>query len=291
MVAIIDSPDFMLNDISVGSLTKRKKIYLFFKGLIVGFIYKNLNGKTFCNFINLLFPKRSKINYKNGQYFKYIFDDKLISYPNKRIVRVVNNYEHHLNFLFESYCLNKISFKSDDYVVDCGANVGELLYCFYQKKLNINYIAFEPDPHSFTSLSRNLNQFENTEKNNLGLSNKDGREEFFIDSLGGNSSLEYFGNDDKTMISTITLDSLNLKKIKLLKLEAEGHEEEVLLGAIKTLKHVEFISVDYGPEKGTDQEPTTSQVVKVLYRNNFELISTSKHRQIGLFKNTNYEEK
>ena len=66
---------------------------------------------------------------------------------------------------------------------------------------------------------------------------------------------------------------------------AEGHEEEVLKGALKSLQHIEYISVDYGPEKGTNQEPTISQVVRVLHDNNFELIKSSRHRQIGLFKN------
>ena len=68
-------------------------------------------------------------------------------------------------------------------------------------------------------------------------------------------------------------------------MEAEGHEEEVLKGALNSLQHIEYISVDYGPEKGTDQESTISQVVKVLYDNNFELVNSSRHRQIGLFKN------
>ena len=43
-----------------------------------------------------------------------------------KTVRVEN-----FDFLFKSYCLDKIDFKKDDIVVDCGANVGELFFSFY----------------------------------------------------------------------------------------------------------------------------------------------------------------
>ena len=285
MVAIIDSPDFMFNDININSLPKSRKLYFFIKGLIVGFIYKRFKGKVFCSLLNLFFPGKSRIFYSNGNYYKNVFKNKKIYYPNKRVVRVVNNYEFHFNFLFETYCLNQINFKDGDTIVDCGANVGELIYSFHQKKIAINYIAFEPEPNSFNSLIMNTDQFENSTSHNLALSDFEGNVDFFIDSLGGNSSLEYFGNNEKIGIETKKLDSFHFKNIKLLKVEAEGHEEEVLKGAIKSLKYVEFISVDYGPEKGTNQESTISQVVKVLHDNNFELVQSSKHRQIGLFKN------
>ena len=48
------------------------------------------------------------------------------------------------------------------------------------------------------------------------------------------------------------LDNFNFKKIKLLKVEAEGAEPEVLLGTAKILKRIEFISVDCGPERGLE---------------------------------------
>ena len=200
-------------------------------------------------------------------------------------MRVVNNYKFHFNFLFETYCLNEINFKQGDTIIDCGAYVGELIYSFHQNNIAINYIAFEPEPKSFYSLTNNTKQFENSINHNIALSDTEGVVDFFIDSLGGNSSLEYFGNDEKVSIETKALDTYNFKNIKLLKLEAEGHEEEVLRGALKSLQHIEYISVDYGPEKGTDQESTISQVVKLLHENNFELLKSSRHRQIGLFKN------
>ena len=59
---------------------------------------------------------------------------------------------------------------------------------------------------------------------------------------------------------TITLDSLTLNKIKLLKIDAEGSEIEVLKGGINTLGKIEFIAVDMGPEKGLHSLNTVSEV-------------------------------
>ena len=44
-------------------------------------------------------------------------------------------------------------------------------------------------------------------------------------------------------------DSFDFDDIKLIKLEAEGHELEILKGAMETLKNTKYITVDYGPEK------------------------------------------
>ena len=203
----------------------------------------------------------------------------------KRFEFYLQNISKRLDHISYEYMLDSVKFSPGDIIVDCGANVGELIYSFHQKNIAINYIAFEPESSSFSSLTMNTNQFENSISHKIALSDFEGNVDFFIDSLGGNSSLEYFGNNEKVSIETKKLDSYNLKNIKLLKVEAEGHEEEVLKGALKSINYTEFISVDYGPEKGTNQESTISQVIKLLHDNNFQLVQSSKHRQIGLFKN------
>ena len=37
-IAVFDSPDFMFNDINISELSKTKKLYLFTKGILVGYI-------------------------------------------------------------------------------------------------------------------------------------------------------------------------------------------------------------------------------------------------------------
>ena len=113
-------------------------------------------------------------------------------------------------------------------------------------------------------------------------------QKIFIDSDGANSSLSYFGNNNSIEVETRTLDSFNFQNIKLLKLEAEGYEPEVLMGSLKTLKNIQYISVDYGNERGVEQESTKVEVTNYLFNNNFELVADSKNRKIGLFQNRSF---
>ena len=182
-------------------------------------------------------------------------------------------------------CLDFIDFNNNDIVIDCGANVGELKLALNQRGVSIDYYAFEPDETVFKCLQ--LNSPDNT--NNLhiiGLSNANATKILFIDSDGGNSSFIDFGSKQKKEVESITLDSLNLNKnIKLFKVEAEGFEPEVLYGSKNTLKIVDYISVDFGSERGKDQSNTVTEVNKFLYENNFSLVSFSNFRTVGLYRN------
>lgn len=289
MVAILDSPDFMATGINLKNLTYLKKISYFVKGVFVSYVFKLTSGKLFCFFINAFFSQIEGIKYIDGNYTKILNNSKKISYSNKRIVRVVVNPKTHMKNLFDEYCLDIIEFKKSDLIIDCGANVGELMYSFDQEGHNIEYVGFEPEESTYKNLRENSLQFGNAETYNVALSDKEDSIKLFVDTLGGNSSVEYFGIDDSVEVTTKTLDSFNFNKVKLLKVEAEGHEESVLKGSIETIKITEYISVDYGPEKGVEQATTAPQVTNFLYKNNFRLVATSKHRQVGLFKNQNLE--
>lgn len=289
MVAILDSPDFMATGIDLKNLTHLKKISYFIKGIFVGYVFKLTSGKLFCFFINAFFRQKEGIKYIDGNYTKILNNTKKISYSNKRIVRVVVNPKTHIKNLFDEYCLDIIEFNKRDLIIDCGANVGELMYSFDQAGHTIDYVGFEPEENTYKNLRENSLQFENARTHNFALSDKEHSIKLFVDTLGGNSSVEYFGVDDSIEVTTKTLDSFNFNKVKLLKVEAEGHEESVLKGSIETIKITEYISVDYGPEKGIEQGTTAPQVTNFLYENNFRLVATSKHRQVGLFQNQNLE--
>ena len=91
----------------------------------------------------------------------------------------------------------------------------------------------------------------------------------------GDSSIIPIKNCRKIInIKTIKLDEVlsNYKKVKLVKIESEGAEPEILLGGIKNFKKVEFISIDVGFERGIDQSSTLVECTNFLLRNNFSLI-------------------
>ena len=49
---------------------------------------------------------------------------------------------------------------------------------------------------------------------------------------------------------------------------------------------IEYITVDFGAERGINQNMTIIEVNNILLKNNFELINFSNFRLIGLYKNT-----
>ena len=176
-----------------------------------------------------------------------------------------------------------MSFNKNETVIDCGANVGELYISLIQNNIESNYIGFEPDPVTFKSLEKNLNN-HTAQIFDCALSNENEYKDLYLDTDGADTSLIYFGSDKKVNIKVKTLDSFNIKEVKLLKIEAEGAELEVLQGAKKTLKNTEYVTVDYGPERGINKTSTSAEIIDFLYKNNFKLIKVSDLRQVGLFK-------
>jgi len=262
--------------------------------LIFLFVDK-LEGTNYCivrNIINLIFKREYKLNYdkfnqiykkiyKNGQYIYY--SDK------KRAVRIHLSFNEMINKLIYNYCLENITFEENDVIIDCGANIGELGLFFSQKDFDVRYIGFEPSMKEY--LVCKLNHPE-SEILNLGLWNEKNELDFYIKSDTADSSL--FEIEDYIDIETINVDRLdniiNSEKyqlIKLLKIDAEGAEPEILMGASKLLHKIKYISVDVGPERGLLQESTDKATTEILLNNNFALLYENLERQTMLFENKN----
>ena len=281
MDELIKLPSFIYLYKDIENLSRLTRLKLFFKGVYFIYVFKYTTKSLFCFFCNLIYSKNGKLNYQQGEYFKQL-ENRTIYYPNKRIHRVMVDHKKHFNQLFETYLLEKITFKNNDIVIDCGANVGELFYSFEYKNLEISYIGFEPDKDVYKSLSKNIKTGQIVNKA-LGESNS--FKNLYIDSEGANTSLINFGSNTEYEVESITLDSLNLEKIKLFKIDAEGYEPEVLQGAINSLPQIEYISVDYGNERGVENKSTVVEVTNFLYNSGFKLIAEGAVRKVGLFQN------
>jgi FkbM family methyltransferase len=176
--------------------------------------------------------------------------------------------EHRAIEIASSYGIDKISFSKDDVVIDCGANTGDLH--LYVSRFDCEYIAFEPDPVAYKALNLNVPEYSY----NFALSDKTGELDFFISSDNADSSLVQPSHfTSKQLVEVKRLDENILRnKIKLLKIEAEGHELEVLLGASNILDIVEFIAVDGSCEKGIEKESTLEEVINYLIPMGFDII-------------------
>jgi FkbM family methyltransferase len=177
--------------------------------------------------------------------------------------------------IFKSYCLQNIEFKKDDIVFDCGANSGDLFLKLSRLISGYNYFAFEPNPADFNVLKSNVHNSKNLF--NLALGNVDSELTFYIATSGGDSSLvEPKTYDEKLTVKVVRLDSFMVERkinsIKLLKIEAEGFEPEILEGLGAMVRCCEYLAVDGGYERGKDCEQTFTTCTNYLLANGFEIV-------------------
>ncbi|MET1413008.1 FkbM family methyltransferase [Roseibium sp. HPY-6] len=185
--------------------------------------------------------------------------------------------------LGKSYFLDRIDFVSGDVILDCGANVGDFYLWFLLKGIDVDYTGFEPSPVEFSCLRKNVN---GKTVHNIGLWNESGELTFYVSSQGADSSLiEPRHYDEKIVVETRRLDSLITGRVKLLKLEAEGAEPEILEGIGEQLQDIEYITADLGYERGVAAESTLVPTINFLLARNFELVEVGRGRLCALFKN------
>lgn len=189
----------------------------------------------------------------------------------------------------KSYLLSEINFSSGDLIIDCGANMGDLLLYFKCRSISVEYVGFEPNPVDYECLSKNLTS--SAVSRNLALWNSTSEMIFYVDTEGASSSLiepPYF--TEKIRVPAARLDSFEFpKRIKLFKVEGEGAEPEILEGARGLFDSIEYISVDAGPERGVEQTPTRDEVLKELANSDFELVMENPfHRKTLLFRNKKF---
>ena len=184
------------------------------------------------------------------------------------------------------YFLDKINFKNGDSIIDCGANTGDLLLWFQNNNLEIKYTGFEPSLSEFECLKNNISPHKAI---NSALWNAEGEKDFFASSDNGDSSIfEPVAFNDVYKVKTERLEKYINSEIKLLKVEGEGAEPEIIEGLGKNLDLVHYISADLSDERGVLLEYTVVQVTNFLLSNNFELVEFSPDRFIFLFCNKKY---
>jgi FkbM family methyltransferase len=130
---------------------------------------------------------------------------------------------------------------SDSTALDVGANIG--LSAILMARLVGKVIAYEPSPPNLAFLRRNLvmNNISNVEVVAAAASDRPGSMQFHVSQFGAGSHVVATGHVAGSVIQTtevaaLPLDSQNLPKISFIKLDAEGHEPNVLAGAKSLLE-------------------------------------------------------
>ena len=109
---------------------------------------------------------------------------------------------------------------------------------------------------------------------------------FYVNSEEADSSIFEPPSHSKMInVQGIRLDSLVKEKVKLLKIDAEGGELEVLIGCENILGLITYITIDCGFEKGKNKESTLIACLGFLQKHGFELLEVGQNFRF-LFKNS-----
>lgn len=237
----------------------------------------------------ILMGRKSRIKARN-EFFTISSRDFNIYFPSlARGVWVYRNgITARLMEMEKAYRLDLIEFDDRDIVVDVGANFGDFALAVTNKSVHPkNLHLFEPSEEEFKGLSLTL-PVSNVYK--LGLGKSKSTQTFFVSPEAGDSSFyepaDGYLRQTKVMIDSMDNLELPADQIRLLKIEAEGGEPEVIVGASKTLNRVQYIALDGGPERGLGRTSTWSTCVHILESKGFRLVAMSETRpQAGLFRN------
>ena len=201
----------------------------------------------------------------------------------KRLELYTKGIGHRQSWILKDYRLPFELISSSDVVIDVGANIGEL--GLWVTARGGRYIAFEPDPGAYKAMQNNV---PDGSLHDVALSDAEGTATFYLNTAEADSSLfKPQETSESITVRTATLDRYLSEigapdRIRLLKVEAEGMEPEVLNGARETLARVEYVAVDAGPERGGDN--TVPGVVNILTNAGFEVQDCFLLRGTFLFR-------
>lgn len=166
-----------------------------------------------------------------------------------------------------------VEVKEGDVVCDVGAFIGEYTLSVADKARLV--ISIEPDPRNYLFLKRNTEHLKNIILIPNPLWNDDVKIEF---KLGDDPTDSSAINADcgieagSLFVQAKRLDTLlaelRIGKVDLLKIDAEGAEPEVLMGAEEVLTKIKKVAVDVGQERYG--KSTAAMVRKTLKNKGFK---------------------
>ena len=208
-------------------------------------------------------------------------------------LKIIRYYWHEPNILKS---LKKLNI---NYIFDVGSHRGESIDYFIKLKNLKKIQSFEPQKDIFLILKKKYKNNNKVILNQIALSQNENYKDFYINDLSSTSGFSRLNKKslwlkiknkilnkknpiiNKIKIRSITIDKFikqkKIKKIDLLKIDTEGHELEVLKGALKTIKEhkVKFILIELHFSK-MYQNYSKKKIESFLAKNNFFLLKKFK---------------
>lgn len=183
----------------------------------------------------------------------------------------------------------RIPLNRGDVLIDAGAHVGTFTGCAlaYQPWLRVH--AFEPIPEACEELSRRFGGYPGLRLNRLALGRCREERSFNVSRFSEASSFfapgeellsHVYGHDYATarsiLVNVETLDSYctsqGIARIRLLKLDVQGSEIEVLEGAASMLDATDYVYAEAQFRELYRGAPRYDDTFRYLHKRNFDLL-------------------
>lgn len=184
---------------------------------------------------------------------------KIILHPIKNggidiVIFNKGQWEPHVGKIFKTYI------KPGDTVIDIGANIGYhslFIASFLQDDCTVH--SFEPQKNLAEQFKKSLalNNFTSVQIHNYGLANEETTKDIILhdENIGSSSLLEFTEENplvvsgrEKVIIKKMDTVFQDIETISFIKMDVEGYEYEVFLGAEQILrKHKPVILFEYSP--------------------------------------------
>jgi len=196
----------------------------------------------------------------------------------------------------ENYIINNLIDKNFGSIIDIGAHKGDktsLILKFFPRD---NYYLFEPYEEYYAIIKKKFINKNNINVYKKGVSSEEGVRKFYTSknkmyveafSLNKNSFLENY-----EQIQVINLDKIIFKeRVKLIKIDVEGHEPEILKGASKLIvkdKPILLIETSHDTHKKIEKILLDLNYTLLVYEYYIIKDSTIDYRELGdLTKSSN----
>lgn len=241
---------------------------------------KKIIKKVLKILIILIFSKTG-IPIKVGTNFRLMFHPRYFRW-------FTTTYERdHLDYL-------KDIITKDGVAIDIGAHFGlySLILAKYFKK---HVIAFEPTPYSAEIFRQNISfnkLFSKIELREAAVGRENGKANFLIQETEGavsNSLIDYWHSDEQKNnieVDILSIDQSVDKKISFIKIDAEGNELDVLIGAHITIeKYRPWILLALHPSAIQKKGDNLETIWDYFEKKNYKMIFNSQTMTKDMFVN------
>jgi len=222
------------------------------------------------------------------------FARRLVPLPLRNSIRLALG-RHPIEYRSRWPELARIPLRRGDVVMDVGAHVGDFAECVlaYQPWLSVH--AFEPIPEAWEELDRRFAGYPGFRANRIALGRSGGHRRLNVsryaeatsffelgeELLAGVYGLDYT-TDRSIDVSVETLERYSeaqrIANIRLLKLDVQGAEVEVLEGAGDALERTDYVYAEAQFRELYRGAPRFEDTFRFLNRRGFELLCMAPFR-------------